>query len=200
MIRMVFAEDQALLRSALVSLLELEEDIEVVGSADNGSDALRMVEKHKPDVLVTDIEMPGLTGIELAGHVKRKAPDTRVMIVTTYARPGYLKRAMDAGVRGYVLKDAPSEDLAQAIRAVAGGGLAIAPELAAEAWGDSDPLNDRERQILRLAEAGKTNKDIGEELNLSSGTVRNYLAASTQKLGAANRIEAFIIARKNGWL
>lgn len=200
MIEIVFAEDQKLLRSALVALLELEEDIDVVGSADNGRDALRLVEQHSPNVLVTDIEMPGLTGIELAAQVRRKAPKTQVMIVTTYARPGYLKRAMEAGVRGYVLKDSPSEHLAEAIRTIAAGGLSIAPELAAEAWGESDPLTDRERQILRLAEAGKTNKDIGEELNLTSGTVRNYLAASTQKLGAGNRIEAFTIARRNGWL
>lgn len=200
MIRLVFAEDQHLLRSALVSLLELEGDIEVVGSADNGSDALRLVEKHRPDILVTDIEMPGLTGIELASQVKRKVPETRTMIVTTYARPGYLKRAMQAGVKGYLLKDSPSEEIAAAIRKVAAGERAIAPELAAEAWTDEDPLTDRERQVLRLAEAGKTNKEIGEQLNLTSGTVRNYLVTVAQKLDAGNRIEAFTIARNNGWL
>ena len=144
--------------------------------------------------------MPGLTGIELASQVKRKVPETRTMIVTTYARPGYLKRAMQAGVKGYLLKDLPSEEIAAAIRKVAAGERAIAPELAAEAWTDEDPLTDRERQVLRLAEAGKTNKEIGEHLNLSSGTVRNYLVTVAQKLDAGNRIEAFTIARSNGWL
>jgi len=200
MIRILIAEDQSLLRGALASLLGLEADFDIIAQAKDGTSALRQIQRLKPDVLVTDIEMPGLTGIELAEQVRRKFPQTRVMIVTTFDRPGYLKRAMDAGVTGYILKDAPSDQLANAIRTVASGRRAVAPELAAAAWSVSDPLNDREREILRLAEAGKTNRDIGELLNLSTGTVRNYLAVATQKLGAGNRIEAFTIARKNGWL
>ena len=200
MIRILIAEDQSLLRGALASLLGLEADFDIIAQAKDGTSAMRQIQRLKPDVLVTDIEMPGLTGIELAEQVRRKFPQTRVMIVTTFDRPGYLKRAMDAGVTGYILKDAPSDQLANAIRTVASGRRAVAPELAAAAWSVSDPLNDREREILRLAEAGKTNRDIGELLNLSTGTVRNYLAVATQKLGAGNRIEAFTIARKNGWL
>ncbi len=200
MIRIVIAEDQSLLRGALASLLGLEADFDIVAQASDGADAMRQIERLKPDVLVTDIEMPGLTGIELAEQVRRKAPATRVMIVTTFDRPGYLKRAMDAGVMGYILKDAPSDELANAIRTVASGGRAVAAELAAAAWSANDPLSERERQILRLAETGKTNREIGLCLNLSAGTVRNYLAAATQKLGATNRIESFTIARNNGWL
>ncbi len=200
MIRILIAEDQSLLRGALASLLDLESDISVVAQASDGVEALAAVERLKPDVLVTDIEMPGLTGIELAEQVQHKVPATRVMIVTTFDRPGYLKRAMNAGVVGYVLKDAPSDELANAIRTVASGKRAVAPELATAAWAANDPLNDREREILRLAEAGKTNRDIGAELHLSTGTVRNYLASATQKLGATNRIEAFTTARNNGWL
>lgn len=200
MIRIVIAEDQSLLRGALVTLLGLEPDIEIIGQATNGDEALRQTESLTPDVLVTDIEMPGLTGIELAAQVQRKVPTTRVLIVTTFDRPGYLKRAMQAGVMGYVLKDTPSDALADAIRTVASGGRAVAPDLAATAWSATDPLSDRERQMLRLAEAGKSNRDIGSELNLSAGTVRNYLATASEKLGASNRIEAFTRARAKGWL
>lgn len=200
MIRVVIAEDQSLLRGALATLLSLEDDIEVVAQACNGREALDLVEEHKPEILVTDIEMPELSGIELAQTLKDKQSDTKVLIVTTFARPGYLERARAAGVLGYVLKDAPSETLADSVRKVADGKIVIEQGLAEAAWAAPDPLNDRERSILRLAEAGKTNKEIGQELHLSPGTVRNYLADATQKLGANNRIEASRIARENGWL
>lgn len=200
MIRIVIAEDQSLLRGALASLLSIEDDIEVVSQAADGAEALEMVKRHTPDVLLTDIEMPKASGIEVAGQLRDSGSSTKVMIVTTFARPGYLERARSAGVLGYVLKDAPSESLANSLRKVAKGELVIEQGLAEAAWASPDPLNDRERQILRLAEHGKTNKEIGRELHLSAGTIRNYLADATQKLGANNRIEASRIARKNGWL
>lgn len=200
MIKVVIAEDQSLLRGAIATLLSLEEDITVLAQASDGFGAIEMVEQHSPDVLLTDIEMPGASGIEVALKLKNKSSNTKVMIVTTFARPGYLERARAAGVRGYVLKDAPSETLAQSLRKVAAGQLVIEQGLAEAAWASPDPLNDRERAILRLAEEGKTNKEIATSLHLSAGTVRNYLAEATQKLGASNRIEASRIARENGWL
>ena len=200
MIRCVIAEDQSLLRGALATLLGLEPDIEVVAQAGDGEEALALVEARDPDVLVADIEMPALTGLDAADALKRRGARTKVLIVTTFARPGYLQRALKAGVLGYVLKDAPSEDLAEAVRKVAAGRRAVAPELAEQAWTQSAELTDRERDILRQVEAGRTNKEIARALDLSPGTVRNYLADAAGKLGAANRIEAFQIARRNGWL
>ena len=200
MIRIVIAEDQSLLRGALSSLLGLEPDIEVVAEAGDGEDALAKVDAHDPDVLVADIEMPSMTGLDAAEALRERQSRTKVLIVTTFARPGYLQRALQAGVLGYVLKDAPSEDLADAVRKVAGGQRAVAPELAEQAWAQSAELTDREREILRLVEAGRTNKEIARALDLSPGTVRNYLAEAASKLGAANRIEAFQMARNNGWL
>ena len=200
MIRCVIAEDQSLLRGALATLLGLEPDIEVVAQAGDGEEALALVEARDPDVLVADIEMPALTGLDAAEALKRRGARTKVLIVTTFARPGYLQRALKAGVLGYVLKDAPSEDLAEAVRKVAAGRRAVAPELAEQAWTQSAELTDRERDILRQVEAGRTNKEIARALDLSPGTVRNYLAEAASKLGAANRIEAFQIARNNGWL
>ncbi|MFT6407755.1 MAG: two-component system response regulator DesR [Arenicella sp.] len=200
MIRIIIAEDQSLLRGALASLLSLEDDIEVVAQASDGTEALALVEQHAPDVLLTDIEMPRASGIDVARKLKELRSPTKVMIVTTFARPGYLERARSAGVLGYVLKDAPSESLADSLRKVANGQLVIEHGLAEAAWASPDPLSDRERDILRLAEQGKTNKKIAQELYLSAGTVRNYLAEATQKLGASNRIEAARIARENGWL
>ncbi len=201
MIRVVVAEDQALVLDALAALLDLEDDIEVVGRARDGAAALETVAERRPDVLVSDIEMPGLTGIEVAERLKAAGSRTRVVIVTTFGRAGYLRRALDAGVRGYLLKDGPSAVLAEAVRKVAAGGKAIAPELAEAVWDAApDPLTDRERAVLRLAEAGQPNKAIGEALGLSPGTVRNYLSEAAQKLGAGNRFEAGRIARSNGWL
>jgi len=197
MIRVVIAEDQAMVLGALAALLEIEGDIEVVGRAQNGEEALAICQREKPDVLLTDVEMPRMTGLELASAVRKT---TRVIILTTFARGGYLRRALEAGASGYLLKDSPSEHLANAVRRVALGGRVIDPELAAEAWSEPDPLTDRERQVLRMAGEGESSADIASTLNLSEGTVRNYLSEAINKLGAANRVEAARIAREKGWL
>ena len=200
MIRVLLAEDQAMVRGALSALLSLETDIEVLGSAADGEHAWRELQRLEPDVLVTDIEMPGLSGLELAQRVQRHQLQTRAVIVTTFARSGFLRRALDAGVAGYLLKDAPPQTLAEALRTVQRGGRAIAPELALEAWSEPDPLNERERQVLRLAGEGLGAADIAARLNLSHGTVRNYLSEAIGKLGVGNRIEAYRLARQKGWL
>ena len=200
MIRILLAEDQALVRGALSALLSLEPDLEVIGTAPDGEAAWREVQRLKPDVLVTDIEMPGLSGLELAQRIQRHELPIKVVIVTTFARAGFLRRALDAGVSGYLLKDAPAEDLAEALRKVHRGGRAIDPQLAIDAWTDADPLNDRERQVLRLAGDGMSAGEIATQLNLSSGTVRNYLSEAIGKLGVGNRIEAYRLARQKGWL
>lgn len=200
MIRVLLAEDQAMVRGALSALLSLETDIDVVGAAADGESAWRELQRWKPDVLVTDIEMPGLTGLELAQRIQRHEMATKVVIVTTFARAGFLRRALDAGVCGYLLKDAPAEQLAEALRKVHRGGRAIDPQLAIEAWSDADPLNDRERQVLRLAGEGMSAGEIATQLNLSQGTVRNYLSEAIGKLGVGNRIEAYRLARQKGWL
>ena len=200
MIRIVLAEDQALLRGALAALLAMEADIDVVAAAADGEAAWRDLQRTSPDLLVTDIEMPGLTGLELAQRIQRHGLATRVVIVTTFARAGYLRRALDAGVQGYLLKDAPVERLAEALRKVHAGGRAIDPELALEAWSEADPLNERERQVLRLAGEGQAAADIAVALGLSHGTVRNYLSEAIGKLGVGNRIEAYRLARQKGWL
>ena len=200
MIRTVLAEDQAMVLGALAALLELQGDIEVAAQAPDGQAALEAVIELRPDVLVTDVEMPHMTGLELAAAVRTRGLPTRVVILTTFARAGYLRRALDAGASGYLLKDAPASELADAIRRVHAGGRAIDPELAAEAWSEPDPLTDRERQVLRLAGQGRSGADIAAELGLSEGTVRNYLSEAISKLGAANRVEAARIARERGWL
>ena len=200
MIRFLLAEDQGLVRGALAALLKLEPDLELVGEASDGEQAWRLLRDLQPDLLVTDIEMPGLTGLELAQRVQRHGLSTRVVIVTTFGRAGYLRRALDAGVSGYLLKDAPAERLADALRTVHRGGRAIDPDLAVEAWGESDPLTDRERQVLRLAGEGLGAQEIAEQLNLSHGTVRNYLSEAIGKLGVGNRIEAYRLAHQKGWL
>lgn len=200
MIRILLAEDQAMVRGALSALLNLETDIEVLGAAADGEAAWRDLQRLKPDVLVTDIEMPGLTGLELAQRIQRHELPTRVVIVTTFARAGFLRRALEAGVSGYLLKDSPAEELAAALRKVHRGGRAIDPQLALDAWSDADPLNDRERQILRLAGEGLSAGEIAAQLSLSQGTVRNYLSEAIGKLGVGNRIEAHRLARQKGWL
>lgn len=203
-IRIVLAEDQTMVRGALAALLDLEDDLEVVGQASDGAEALRLVEAVLPDVVVTDIEMPDTTGLDLAVELHARAASTErspaIVILTTFARPGYLRRALEAGVRGYLLKDAPSEELADAIRQVHGGGRAIAPELAARAWTADDPLTERERQVLRLAAEGLSTGRMAERLHLSEGTVRNYLSEAIGKTGAQNRTEAARVARQRGWL
>jgi len=201
MIRLILAEDQAMLLDAFEALLGLEEDIQIVGRAPDGQRAFQLAVDLRPDVIITDIEMPNMTGIELAEKIREQGLPSRVMIVTTFGRAGYLRRALQAGVRGYMLKDAPITQLADAIRKVAAGGRAIASDLAESVWDAlPDPLSDRERSMLRLAEAGRTNKEIAEELSLSAGTVRNYFSEIVQKLDARNRIEAGRVARQNGWL
>jgi two-component system response regulator DesR len=199
-IRVVIAEDQSMILGALAALLDIERDIEIVGQARNGQEALLLVARTRPDVLLTDIEMPGLTGLDLAAELKKQGIPTRIIILTTFARPGYLRRALDVGASGYLLKDAPSAQLAEAIRRVIAGGRAIDPTLAAEAWTEPDPLTDRERQVLRLADEGLTGEAIARTLKLSEGTVRNYLSEAIGKLGAANRVEAARLARQKGWL
>jgi two-component system response regulator DesR len=200
-IRVLLAEDQAMVRGALAALLELEPDIRVIAQAANGREAERLAREMKPDIVVTDIEMPEWTGLEFAAALKDSGSKANVIILTTFARPGYLRRALDVGARGYLLKDRPASELAQAIRRVHSGLRAIDPELAAEAWNaDADPLNDRERKILQRAGDGKSSAEIAADLRLSEGTVRNYLSDAIAKLGAANRVDAARIARQRGWL
>src|SRR5271166_2949364 len=199
-IRVLIVEDQSMVLGALAALLEIERDIEVVGQARNGEEALGLIATSKPDVVMTDIEMPAMTGLELAAEIQRRKLPVLVIIVTTFARAGYLRRALDAGVTGYLLKDSPSATLAGAVRRVNAGGRVIDPELAAEAWGEADPLTDRERQVLQMAGDGAAGAEIATKLNLSEGTVRNYLSEAISKLGASNRTEAARIARQKGWL
>lgn len=200
-VRVVLAEDQAMVRGALAALLSIEPDIEVIGVAADGQEALRIVGQQRPNVLVTDIEMPQLTGLELTARVRELYPETRIVIVTTFARPGYLRRALDAGAHGYLLKDRPSAELADAVRRVNRSLRVVDPDLAAEIWNaESDPLTDRERQILRRAGEGESTAEIARSLRLSDGTVRNYLSEAIAKLGASNRVEASRLARTKGWL
>lgn len=199
-IRVVLAEDQGMVLGALAALLEIEGDIVVAAQARNGKAALEAVTAQEPDVFVTDIEMPEMSGLEVAAELKRRGLVTRTNILTTFARTGYLRRALDAGASGYLLKDKPAKDLADAVRRVNMGLRVIDPELAAEAWGEPDPLTDRERQVVRLAGEGVASYEIAEKLGLSEGTVRNYLSEAMSKLGANNRVEAARIARAKGWL
>ena len=200
MIRVLLAEDQAMVRGALSALLQLESDIDVIGNAADGEEAWQQIRGDCPDVVLTDIEMPRMTGLELAQRIHERNLECKVVILTTFARPGFLRRALDAGVSGYLLKDSPAEQLAEAIRKVHRGGRAIDPQLALEAWTGDDPLNDRERQVLRLAGEGQSAGDIAGQLHLSQGTVRNYLSEAIGKLGVSNRIEAYRLARQKGWL
>ncbi len=200
MIRILIVEDQTMLRSALSALLALEDDIDVVGSAGDGLEGIELTRELKPDIVIADIEMPKKTGLELADWIKKKKLATRVIIVTTFARAGYLRRALDAGVSGYLLKDSPGDILPNAIRTVYQGGRTIDPELAAQAWSESDPLTNRERQVLRLSADGLTNGQIAAQLELNEGTVRNYISEAISKLDANNRVDAARIARGKGWL
>jgi two-component system response regulator DesR len=199
-IRVLIAEDQSMVLGALAALLAIEHDVDVVGQASDGRAALDLTMRLRPDVLLTDIEMPEMTGLELAAAVRASSVPTRVVILTTFARPGYLRRALDAGASGYLLKDSPSSRLADAIRRVHAGGRSIDADLAAEAWSEPDPLSDRERQVLRLAGDGRTGTEIAEALRLSDGTVRNYLSDAISKVGGKNRVDAARIARAKGWL
>ncbi|SMF52339.1 two component transcriptional regulator, LuxR family [Alteromonadaceae bacterium Bs31] len=198
--RVIVAEDQALVRGALCALLQMEPDIEIVGQAKDGREAIELLSNTPADVLVTDIEMPEVTGIELLEHCRIKHPQLKTVIVTTFGRAGYIKRALAMGVNGFLLKDAPSEELAQALRRVMTGKRVIDPELAIAALDDCDPLSEKERKALRLAAEGKKTSEIASLLFLSEGTVRNYLSEAIAKLNASNRVDAARIAKQKGWL
>lgn len=185
---------------ALKALLEMTGDIVVEACAKTGKEALAAVLAHRPDVFITDIEMPDMSGLDVAVELKQLHLPVRVIIVTTFARSGYLRRALDAGALGYLLKDKPADQLAAAVHRVHAGLRVIDPELAAEAWGEADPLTDRERQALKLASEGLTSSDIAHRLKLSEGTVRNYVSEAISKLGVTNRVEAARLARNKGWL
>ncbi len=200
-IRVLLAEDQTMLRGALAALLELEAGITVIAQASNGREAQRLERELGPDIVVTDIEMPEMTGLEFAVALRDSGSKARVIILTTFARPGYLRRALEAGARGYLLKDRPASELGEAIRRVHSGLHSIDPSLAAEAWNaDADPLSDRERQILKLVIEGRSSAEIAQRLHLSEGTLRNYLSETISKLGATNRTDAARIAHSRGWL
>jgi two-component system response regulator DesR len=199
-ISVVLAEDQGMVLGAFAALLRLEPDLEVVATATDGHAALAAVLEHRPDVLVTDVEMPGMTGLDVAAALRREGPPTRIVIVTTFGRSGYLRRAMDSGVSGYVLKDAPIDQLVDVVRRVHAGERVVDPQLAMAAWDAADPMTDRERDVLRLAADGLPNGDIAARLHLAEGTVRNYLSTAISKLGVRNRIEAARLARDRGWL
>jgi len=197
----MIAEDQTMVRQALVALLELEPDIDVVAQAGNGTEAIAMGRKYQPDVAVLDIEMPGPSGIEVASQLAKSGFSGKVVIVTTFDRPGYLRAAMSAGASGFLLKDAPAADLATAIRQVAAGQRVVDPSLAAAALAQGEsPLTDRETEVLAAATGHDAIADIAARLYLSNGTVRNHLSSAIQKLGARNRAEAVEIAERKGWL
>jgi len=200
-IRIVIADDQALVRGALAALLALEPDIDVVGVAADGAEALTMVGFLAPDVCLMDIQMPGVDGIEATRLLRAASPSTRVLIVTTFARPGYLRSALDAGAAGFMAKDAPAEELADAVRRVHSGLRVLDPALAEESlFEGANPLSDRERQVLRLAADGRSAAAIASEVFLSAGTVRNHLSSAIGKTGAENRAQAVRIAQDKGWV
>jgi two-component system, NarL family, response regulator DesR len=200
-IRVLLAEDQAMMRGALAVLLDLEDDIEVVAQVSDGTAILPAALDTRPDVALLDIELPGISGLEAAESLSKALPDCRVVIVTTFGRPGYLQRAMAAGAVGFLVKDGPVEGLADAIRQVASGATVIDPELAGAALrAPRSPLTARERDVLAAAEDGATVADIAGRLHLSQSTVRNYLSDAIGKTGTRNKTEAALLARRNGWL
>jgi two-component system response regulator DesR len=200
-IRVLLAEDQAMVRGALASLLGLEDDIEVVAQVERGDEVVEAALRCTPDVALLDIEMPGCDGITAGAELRRVLPETRVLILTTFGRPGYLRRALEQGASGFLMKDAPARELAAAIRAVAAGLRAVDPALAAEAIADgSSPLTTREEEVLAAAGRYGTAAEIAGALHLSEGTVRNYLSSAMRKLGARNRREAVDVATEKGWL
>lgn len=200
-IRLLLADDEHLIRGALAALLGLEEDLTVVAEAATGPEALAMAKAHRPDVAVLDLQMPGLSGIEVAAELRMVLPDCRTMIVTGHGRPGYLKRALEVGVRGFLPKTVSAADLAGIIRTVRAGGRYVDPELAAEAISAGDsPLTPRETDVLELAADGTSVNEIAARASLSPGTVRNYLSAAAAKLGAENRHAAVRVAREHGWI
>lgn len=200
-IRLVIVDDQAMLRGALSALLELESDLTVVGVAGTGEEAVEVAQTTRPDVCLMDIQLPGMDGIAATRTVRAVSPATQVLIVTTFARPGYLRSALDAGASGFVVKDAPAEQLADAVRRVHAGLRVVDPALAeASLFEGANPLSERERQVLRLAADGRSAAAIASEVFLSAGTVRNNLSAAIGKVGAANRAQAVRIAQDKGWI
>lgn len=201
MIRLLLADDQALIRSALAALLGLEEDFYVVAEVGRGDEVVAAAREHHPDVALIDIEMPGIDGLSAAAALAHEVPDCAVIMLTTFGRAGYLRRAMEAGARGFIVKDAPAEQLADAVRRVAAGERVVDPALAAATLaGGSSPLTSRERDVLAVARGGATVADIAATLFLSEGTVRNYLSAAIAKTGTRNRTEAIKVADERGWL
>lgn len=201
MIRIVIAEDQGMMLGALGSLLNLEEDMEVVGMAKNGQEAIDLVKEFKPDICIMDIEMPIKTGLDAAEELQEM--DCQIIILTTFARTGYFERARNAGVRGYLLKDNPIEELVRSIHSIIKGGRIYAPELIDLAFDmkeeEKNPLTEREAEVLKLVAEGKTTKQIASDLFLSPGTVRNYVSTILDKLGVRNRIEAITMFQEKGW-
>jgi two-component system response regulator DesR len=201
MIRVLLAEDQGMMRSALATLLDLEPDLEIVAKVDRGDLVVAAAREHRPDVALLDIEMPGASGLEAALQLRAEVPECRILILTTFGRPGYLRRAMDAGARGFLVKDGPVEDLAAAIRKVLTGETVVDPALAAAALAAGpNPLTDRERDVLAAAVDGATIAELAGRLHLSESTVRNYLSSAIGKTGSRNRMEAVQAARAQGWL
>ena len=201
MIRVLLAEDQAMVRGALAALLTLEGDIEIVAEVGRGDEVATVALATKPDVALLDIEMPGCDGITAAAALHSKLPSCRVLILTTFGRPGYLRKAMESGVVGFLLKDAPSAQLATAIRRAMAGERIVDPTLAMAALSEgNNPLTERERNVLAAATSGASISEIASSLSLSEGTVRNYLSVAIQKLNAHNRVEAAHIAEQKGWL
>ncbi|MFD1172648.1 response regulator [Oceanobacillus picturae] len=197
MIRIVIAEDQGMLLGALGSLLNLEENMEVIGKAKNGEEAVKMVKSLQPEICIMDIEMPVKSGLDAAEQLKDEP--CHVIILTTFARSGYFQRARSANVSGYLLKDSPSEELADAVRTIMDGRRVYAPELIDMAYREESPLTDREEQVIKLIADGKTTKEIAKELYLTTGTVRNYVSVILDKLGVSNRIEAISKFKEQGW-
>ncbi|KAA1163098.1 response regulator transcription factor [Pseudoalteromonas distincta] len=204
MIRVYLVEDQALVRDAVAALLGLDFNIEIIGQASNGQDALNAIEALDsdlhPDIILTDIEMPTMNGIELSEKIAAKFPTIKMVIMTTFSRAGYIRRALTTGVKGFILKEAPSEELINALKKVMQGQKVIDPELAINALDDADPLTDKERKALKLASDGLKTSDIAKHLFISEGTTRNYLSDAIAKLNATNRIDAARIAKQKGWL
>jgi two-component system response regulator DesR len=197
MIRIVIAEDQRMLLGALGSLLDLEDDMEVIGKASNGEEAIDLVRLHQPDICIMDIEMPVKSGLEAAEELKDHP--CKVIILTTFARTGYFERAIKAGVSGYLLKDSPSDELASTIRSVLAGRRIYASELVDEAYNNDNPLTDREKEVLELIADGKNTKEIATELYLTTGTIRNYISIILDKLNVSNRVEAIKRFNEKGW-
>jgi two-component system, NarL family, response regulator DesR len=200
-LRVLLAEDQAMVRGALSALLSLEENVEIVAEVSRGDEVLAAALDSSPDVALLDIEMPGGDGLEAAAVLREGVPSCRVVILTTFARSGYLRRAMESGAVGFLLKDAPASELAEAIHRVMEGERVVDPALAAAALSDGDnPLTEREREVLAASEGGATIEDVAARLYLSEGTVRNYLSTAIKKLGVRNRVEAARLAERKGWL